>query len=131
MMSDKLPTFEVFVKEDITDNSDTITIKLHKKWVMYLVQFPETGMGYQRVDVEFTDGTKINNVVVRNGEFLVLPKTATGKRIVNIALHGSDRSETAIQKDVPIGPGLGGMVKEPTNRGGQNVTDNPAPTPRG
>lgn len=38
-----------------------------------LVDLPETGMGYQIVDVTFSDGSSLTNCKVINGEFLRLP----------------------------------------------------------
>ena len=48
-------------------------LKLDKYWTEKLLKYPETGMGYQRVDVILKSGSTIRNVVVLNAEDLVLP----------------------------------------------------------
>lgn len=48
-------------------------VKLDKKWSDYLVSKPESGMGYQRVDVRLQDGRVIENLTVFNAEDLELP----------------------------------------------------------
>lgn len=53
--------------EQINEN-----IKLDKKFIDYLVDNPENGMGYQIVDVTLKDGRILKNKVVLNSEFLVV-----------------------------------------------------------
>lgn len=48
-------------------------LKLTKYWTEQLLKYPETGMGYQRVDVMLKTGQVIKNVVVLNAEELLLP----------------------------------------------------------
>lgn len=48
-------------------------LKLNKYWTEYLLKYPETGMGYQRVDVILKSGQIIKDIVVLNAEDLVLP----------------------------------------------------------
>ena len=48
-------------------------IKLSKKWIKYLISLPESGMGYQIVDIELKDGRIIKGVYVFNAEYLDLP----------------------------------------------------------
>ena len=43
-------------------------LKLNKYWSDKLVQMPETGMGYQRVDLVLKDGRTIKQVLVLNGQ---------------------------------------------------------------
>ena len=45
-------------------------LHLSHRWIEYLCQLPETGMGYQRVDIRLKNGDKLNNVVVFNSEEL-------------------------------------------------------------
>ncbi|MBI4706516.1 MAG: hypothetical protein HY761_01125 [Candidatus Omnitrophica bacterium] len=47
-------------------------LKLNKYWTEHLLKYPETGMGYQRVDVILKSGQVIKNIVVLNAEDLVL-----------------------------------------------------------
>ena len=61
--------------------------KLSKEWIKYLVHQPESGMGYHRVDVQFEDGSWINNCIVLNSEEIELPQKYAEKRIINIILH--------------------------------------------
>ncbi|MCW9705653.1 hypothetical protein [Fodinibius salsisoli] len=49
-------------------------IKLDKEQIEYLSKLPETGMGYQIVDVTLKNGQKINNQTVLNSEFLLLKR---------------------------------------------------------
>ena len=47
-------------------------IKLDKKYIDYLSQSPEQGMGYQKVDISLKSGTKLNNITVLNSDWLIL-----------------------------------------------------------
>lgn len=49
-------------------------IKLDEEHIEYLSKLPETGMGYQIVDITLKDGQKINNQTVLNSEFLLLER---------------------------------------------------------
>jgi len=49
-------------------------LKLNKYWTEYLLKYPETGMGYQRVDVILKSGQIIKDIVVLNAEDMVLPE---------------------------------------------------------
>lgn len=48
-------------------------LKLNKHWTKKLLKYPETGMGYQRVDAILKSGQIIKDVVVLNSEELILP----------------------------------------------------------
>ena len=48
-------------------------LTLEKKWVELLVNFPESGMGYQRVLIRLKDGRNVENAVVFNSEVLQVP----------------------------------------------------------
>ncbi len=48
-------------------------LTLEKKWVELLVNLPESGMGYQRVQIRLKDGRNVENVVVFNSEVLQVP----------------------------------------------------------
>ena len=45
-----------------------MTIKLNEFWSKRLVQMPETGMGYQKVDLTFKDGRILKGLIVLNAE---------------------------------------------------------------
>jgi len=49
-------------------------IQLPQKWVDVLTSSPETGMGYQSVDLTLTDGRKLSGMRVYNYEVLALPE---------------------------------------------------------
>lgn len=48
-------------------------IKLDQHWIDRLLTWPESGMGYQRVDVIMTDGREIRDATVLNAEWLDVP----------------------------------------------------------
>jgi hypothetical protein len=50
-----------------------MTIRLPEKWTRFLVRQPESGMGYQRVDVRLTSNREIKDTVVFNAEEIELP----------------------------------------------------------
>lgn len=59
-------------------------ITLSQKWTNYLTQLPESGMGFQRVDIVFEDGTIQHNRIVYNAETVNLPEDCKGKIIKDI-----------------------------------------------
>lgn len=63
-----------------------VRIKLTGKWIKYLIHQPESGMGYQRVDVILEDGTKLENCLVFNAEEIELPAIHAQKRIKEMCL---------------------------------------------
>jgi hypothetical protein len=48
---------------------------------------PESGVGYQCVDVRFADGRQVENPVVFNGEQLDVPDTFAGAEVQELKLH--------------------------------------------
>ena len=48
-------------------------VPLDKRWIQKLAELPETGMGYQTVNVCLRSGTQINGLHVYNGEQLDWP----------------------------------------------------------
>ena len=62
-------------------------IKLNKGWLKRLRELPESGMGYQRVDVRFADGRELENVVVLNGEELEAPNDFAKVEVTDVDLH--------------------------------------------
>ena len=65
-------------------------IKLNKKWIEYLLSIPESGMGYQIVDIILKNGQVLNQVNVFNAEELELPneyKDLQVEDIKNITPH--------------------------------------------
>jgi hypothetical protein len=64
-------------------------IKLDKCWSKRLRELPESGMGFQRVDVRFEDGRELKNVVALNGEELEVPNDFAQAEVKNIDLRPS------------------------------------------
>lgn len=48
-------------------------LKLDEHWTKKLLKYPESGMGYQKVNVLLKSGDVIKDVIVLNAEDLVLP----------------------------------------------------------
>ena len=69
-------------------------IKLSQKLTDHLIRLPESGMGYQRVDVRFADGSTQQDCVVLNAETIELPETCEGKVITDIRLHKTNHPTT-------------------------------------
>ena len=69
-------------------------LNLPKKWSDYLTHLPESGMGYQRVDVIFEDGSIQRDCVVLNAETIELPDTCEGKAITDVRLHERNHPTT-------------------------------------
>jgi hypothetical protein len=61
--------------------------ELPQEWIDHLVALPESGMGYQVVDVIFTDGSSIESCVVSNAQYLDIPSSYHTKAISNIKIH--------------------------------------------
>jgi hypothetical protein len=64
-----------------------MTVKLAKKWVDYLIRQPESGMGYQKVDVRLKGNRVLQNVPVFNAEEIDLPEDCAGSAIEQLQLH--------------------------------------------
>ena len=62
-------------------------IKLTARWVQYLRTRPESGMGYQRIDVRLSDGRELMNVLAFNGEEIEVPEPIAPSLITEIRLH--------------------------------------------
>lgn len=53
-------------------NSTRKNIELKEEDVQYLSELPESGMGYQIVDITLKDGQQLKNRIVVNSQFLLL-----------------------------------------------------------
>ena len=62
-------------------------IKLDKRWTDQLLTWPESGMGYQRVDVRMADGRELKDAVVLNADLLEAPAEFAETIIADIRLH--------------------------------------------
>ena len=67
----------------------TMRIKLEQRWVKRLLQLPESGMGYQRVDLRLADGRELKDVPVFNAEELEMPEEFAHARIKELRLHAA------------------------------------------
>ena len=47
-------------------------VELQEAHVQHLSELPESGMGYQIVDITFKDGQKLRNRIVVNSQFLLV-----------------------------------------------------------
>ena len=66
-----------------------MTRKLDSRWTRQLADLPESGMGYQRVDVRLTDGREVIDTRVFNAEDIELPDDCEDATIEDIRLHTS------------------------------------------
>lgn len=62
-------------------------LKLDKRWIRKLLREPESGMGYQRVDLRFDDGREIIDVPAFNAEEVEVPERFANARIADVRLH--------------------------------------------
>lgn len=62
-------------------------VPLEKKWTDYLVSQPESGMGYQRVDIRFANDRVVRDVPVFNAELVELPDEVARLPIRELTLH--------------------------------------------
>ena len=54
------------------ENSTRKKVELKEEDVTYLSEFPESGMGYQIVDIMLKNGQQLKNRIVVNSQFLLL-----------------------------------------------------------
>jgi hypothetical protein len=62
-------------------------VTLAKKWTDRLVKLPESGMGYQRVDIRFANDRVVQDVLVFNAEEAELPEDLAQVPIQDIQPH--------------------------------------------
>jgi len=63
-----------------------VRVQLPNKWVEYLIHQPESGMGYQRVDVVLEDGTTLVDCLVFNADEIEIPDVHARKKIKEVRL---------------------------------------------
>lgn len=68
----------------------THVVRLPRRWIDYLTRQPETGMGYQRVDLTLDNGTTVRNCLVLNAEEVELPDTIAVGEIREITVRKTD-----------------------------------------
>ena len=64
-------------------------IKLEPRWTKRLLELPESGMGYQRVDIRLVDGRELKDVVVFNAEEIEVPDEFARAQIKDVRLHAA------------------------------------------
>ncbi len=64
-------------------------VKLEQRWIEKLLGLPESGMGYQRVDLHLADGRELKDVCVFNAEEIELPDDLVGVTIQDVHLHAA------------------------------------------
>ena len=66
-----------------------MTVRIPEQWTRFLLRQPESGMGYQRVDVRLANNRQINDVIVLNAQEIELPNDCDTCEIAEIRMHGS------------------------------------------
>jgi hypothetical protein len=66
-------------------------VRLDNEWVQQLRRMPESGMGYQRVDIRFANGAIAKDVLVFNAQDLELPDEVARLDIASIDLGSSKK----------------------------------------
>ncbi len=61
-------------------------ITLSKALTKRLLDMPETGMGYQRVDIVFDDGTVLPGAIVLNASVVDVPDLMASKKICDFRM---------------------------------------------
>ena len=64
-----------------------MTVKLNDYWSERLARMPETGMGYQKVDVTLKDGRTLKGLMVFNAEDCQTEQEFKVEDIADIKLH--------------------------------------------
>jgi hypothetical protein len=64
-------------------------IRLEPRWIERLLKLPESGMGYQRVDIRLVDGRELKDVVVFNAEEIEVPDEFAQAQIKDVRLHAA------------------------------------------
>jgi hypothetical protein len=62
-------------------------IKLHERWIEKLRNLPETGMGYQRVDLRLANDLELHGLLVFNAEEIDVPDEFAHLQITDVRLH--------------------------------------------
>jgi len=69
-------------------------INLPQRWITHLSKLPESGRGYQRVDVYCADGSTQHDCLVLNCEIIEIAASNQGKIIKDIRLHTGEHPTT-------------------------------------
>ena len=64
-----------------------MTVQLDREWQKRLAQLPETGMGYQLVDILLRGGRWLSKLYVHNGRECETTEQFDPKDVVEVRLH--------------------------------------------
>lgn len=62
------------------------TVQLPQRWIEQLTHLPESGMGYQRVDIRLKEGKILKGMIVLNAEEVQAPEPFEPSEIVDVQL---------------------------------------------
>jgi hypothetical protein len=62
------------------------TVRLPERWIQRLTQMPESGMGYQRVNILLKKGKILRDIVVLNAEEAQAPEPFETSDILDVQL---------------------------------------------
>lgn len=62
-------------------------LRLDNRWSEKLKGWPESGMGYQLVDVTMSDGRTLAKAIVLNAEWIEVPNEFVGAELVEMRPH--------------------------------------------
>ena len=62
------------------------TVRLPEPWIDRLVHLPESGMGYQRVNIILKRGKVLKDVIVLNAEECQVPESFEPSDVVDVQL---------------------------------------------
>ena len=62
-------------------------LQLEQRWTERLRELPESGMGYQRVDIRFANGRILEDVTVFNAQEVEVSDEFTQAEIKDVSLH--------------------------------------------
>ena len=66
-------------------------LRLEQRWTERLLELPESGMGYQRVDIRFANGRTLKDVAVFNAEEFEVPDELAQAEIKDVSFHRLNR----------------------------------------
>ena len=73
-----------------------MTIRLQRQWRAKLAQMPETGMGFQLVDIQLRDGGWLESLHVHNGEQCETETQFDPSEVVDVRLHRGEEEHPSL-----------------------------------
>lgn len=71
-------------------SKQTHTVKISKQWQDKLSNLPETGMGYQHIDIKLKDGRTLTGVIVTNGDTCISTESFNSEDIRSVEKTARD-----------------------------------------